>query len=152
MIIACPSCTEVKRVEKVSDADTFVCDACHQSFSGKSSQAARVTLTKGQLKIPEVEEFAQLLLNIASDGAIEYEELQSLAEWLNNHKNLDVPAIHFMFNLLLRVCKTSSSEAKKSIKFNSELNAFCQKNFGVESRRCASMFIIQRPLQSANLI
>lgn len=106
MIIACPSCSAVKRVEKVSDSDVFVCDDCRQTFSGKSSQAARVTLTKSQLRIPEVSEFAELLINIASDGAIEYEELQNLAEWLNAHKSIDVPAIHFMFNLLLRVCKT----------------------------------------------
>lgn len=65
-----------------------------------------MTITKNQLEMPEVSEFSELLIEIASDGVIEYEELQTLAEWLNRHKQLDVPAIHFMFNLLLRVCKT----------------------------------------------
>lgn len=64
----------------------------------------RVTLTRAQLKMPEVEEFVVVLANIASDGALGYEDLQKLTDWLNSHTRLDVPAVKFMIDLMLRVC------------------------------------------------
>lgn len=54
--------------------------------------------------MPEIEEFVVLLVNIASDGVLGYEELQKLTDWLNSHVHLDVPAVRFMVNLMLRVC------------------------------------------------
>jgi hypothetical protein len=64
----------------------------------------RITLTKAQLQIPEVQEFVELLVKIAADGVLEYEELQSLTEWLNNHSKSEIPAIRFMFDLMIAIC------------------------------------------------
>jgi hypothetical protein len=54
--------------------------------------------------MPEVQEFVALLVKIASDGVLEYEDLQALAEWLNTHIHLDLPALKFMIDLMLRIC------------------------------------------------
>ena len=43
-------------------------------------------------------------MRIASDGVLEYEELQMLTVWLNDHSKSEVPAIRLMFDLLIRVC------------------------------------------------
>jgi hypothetical protein len=43
-------------------------------------------------------------VRIASDGVLEYEELQMLTVWLNDHSKSEVPAIRLMFDLLIRVC------------------------------------------------
>jgi len=63
-----------------------------------------VTLTAAQLKLPEIEEFVVLLVNIASDGVLDYEELQKLTDWLNGHIQSEIPAVRYMVNLMLRVC------------------------------------------------
>jgi hypothetical protein len=82
------------------------CKSCNHSFSPRkgSVTGTRVTLTRAQLQTPAIEEFVVLLVNIASDGVLEYEELHKLTEWLNGHVHLDVPAVKFMVNLMLRVC------------------------------------------------
>jgi hypothetical protein len=63
-----------------------------------------VTLTRTHLKMPEIEEFVVILVDIASHGVLEYEGLQKLTDWLNGHIHLDVPAVRFMVDLMLRVC------------------------------------------------
>jgi hypothetical protein len=64
----------------------------------------RITLTKTQLEILEVHEFVELLVKIAADGVIEYEELELLTDWLNNHSESQVLAIRFMFDLMIAIC------------------------------------------------
>lgn len=82
------------------------CLSCDYAFSidGLPTLAQRVTLTKKHLQIKEVEDFVGLLVNIASDGALEYEDLEKLTAWLNCHSHLDVPAVKFMIDLMLRIC------------------------------------------------
>lgn len=96
----------VMRIEEAESGNAITCASCSHSFSPRSESAAagRVTLTRAQLKIPEVEEFVVLLVNIASDGVLEYEELQKLTDWLNNYVHLEVPAVKFMVDLMVRVC------------------------------------------------
>jgi hypothetical protein len=96
----------VMRLDGSQSGDTVICSSCSHSFSSQNDSATsgRVTLTRAQLKLPEVEEFVVLLVNIAADGVLEYEELQQLTDWLNNHVHLDVPAVKFMFDLMVRVC------------------------------------------------
>ena len=94
------------RVNNAQAHDPIICASCSHSFSprNESAAAARVTLIRAQLKMPEIEEFVVLLVNIASDGVLEYEELQKLTDWLNRHVHLDVPAVKFMVDLMVRVC------------------------------------------------
>ncbi len=94
------------RVDDARANELIVCRSCNQSFSALNELAtpARITLTRAQMKMPEIEEFVVLLVNIASDGVLEYEELQKLTDWLNGHIHLDVPAVKFMFDLMIRVC------------------------------------------------
>ena len=66
--------------------------------------SVRLTLTKKHLNRPEIQDFVALLVGIASDGVVEYEELQRLTTWLNSNVNSDVPAVRYMVNLMLRVC------------------------------------------------
>jgi hypothetical protein len=83
------------------------CKSCNHSFHPRkvSVVGTRVTLTRTQLQMPEIEEFVVLLVNIAADGVLEYEELHKLTEWLNGHVHLDVPAVKFMVDLMLGVCE-----------------------------------------------
>ncbi len=67
--------------------------------------SGRITLTKSQLKLPVGKQFSELLMQIAADGVVTYEELQTLADWLNAHTDCDIPAIKYMIQLLLRVCE-----------------------------------------------
>lgn len=94
------------RIDDSQSAEIATCNSCNHSFSprNESTTGARVTLTRAQLKMPEIEEFVVLLVNIASDGVLEYTELQKLSDWLNSHIHLDVPAVKFMVDLMLRVC------------------------------------------------
>jgi len=94
------------RVDDSKVREPVSCSSCNHSFSIESAAAtpARVTLTKSQLKMPEVEEFVVLLVNIASDGALSHEDLQKLTDWLNMHAKLEVPAVRFMVDLMLRIC------------------------------------------------
>jgi len=96
----------VKRLEESCAGQIVTCDSCQKPFTVRQalSPATRVTLTVGQLKHAKVEEFAHLLISIASDGVITYEEVQALAEWLNENKTLEPPAIRFMFDLLVNIC------------------------------------------------
>jgi hypothetical protein len=94
------------RINDSQVSNRVTCDGCNHNFSVQSedSNPARITLTKAQLKMPENEEFVVLLVNIASDGVLEYEELQKLTDWLNAHAHSEVPAVRFMIDLMVRVC------------------------------------------------
>lgn len=94
------------RIDDAQAAELVTCNSCNHSFSirDESTSAHRVTLTRAQLKMPEIEEFVVLLVGIASHGVLEYEGLQKLTEWLNSHVHLEVPAVRFMVDLMLRVC------------------------------------------------
>jgi hypothetical protein len=94
------------RIEDTQSDMPIVCNSCNHNFAPRNELTAgiRVTLTRQQLKLPEIEEFVVMLVNIASDGVLGYEELQKLTDWLNRHIHLDVPAVKFMVDLLLRVC------------------------------------------------
>lgn len=94
------------RVEDSPLSDLIICASCGHNFSlrRESASATRVTLTRAQLKMPEIEEFVVLLVGIALDGVLEYEELQKLTDWLNRHVHLDIPAVKFMIDLMVRVC------------------------------------------------
>ena len=93
------------RIEDTQSNDVVTCTSCGNALHPQNQlPAGRVTLTRAQLKMPEVEEFVVLLVNIASDGVLEYEELQRLTDWLNSHMHLEVPAVKFMVDLMLRIC------------------------------------------------
>ena len=94
------------RIDDIQSAELTFCNSCNHSFSprNESTTGARVTLNRTHLKMPEVEGFVVLLVNIASDGVLEYAELQKLSDWLNSHIHLDVPAVKFVVDLMLRVC------------------------------------------------
>jgi hypothetical protein len=94
------------RIEDAHSGATGTCSSCNQAFSPQAEPGTtgRVTLTRAQLKLPEIEEFVVLLVNIASDGVLEYEELQQLTDWLNAHVHLEVQAVKFMVDLMVRVC------------------------------------------------
>lgn len=94
------------RIEENRKTDSIRCNSCGQDFTllNESKKSVRVTLTQAQLKMPEVEDFVVLLVNIASDGVLEYEDLEKLTSWLNDHIHLDIPAVRFMVDLMLRVC------------------------------------------------
>ncbi|MCO5050905.1 MAG: hypothetical protein M9920_01195 [Verrucomicrobiae bacterium] len=94
------------RVEEGQESAFITCDSCSHEFYAQSGAASsrRITLTRAQLKMPEIEEFVVLLVGIASDGVLEYEELQKLTEWLNSHIHLEVPAVRFMVDLMIRIC------------------------------------------------
>ena len=102
MLVRCSNCGSVVRV----DAQGGQCKECNQMVAAgpPAGSRGRITLTKAQLNLPEVEEFVEMLVKIASDGAIEYEELQTLTAWLNDHANSEVPAIRFLIDLMVRVC------------------------------------------------
>lgn len=68
------------------------------------SKSVRVTLTKSQLQEPEIQTFAALLLRIASDGTLDRADLEALTDWLNAHNESAVPAVKFLFDLLMRIC------------------------------------------------
>ena len=94
------------RIDDAQANNPVTCNSCSHIFSprGKTATAGRVTLTRAHLKMPEIEEFVVLLVNIASDGVLAYEDLQKLTDWLNSHVHLDVPAVKFMVDLLVRIC------------------------------------------------
>ena len=94
------------RVDDSKAQEPISCGSCSYSFAAEATATtpARVTLTKSQLKLPEVEEFVVLLVNIASDGSLSHEDLQKLTDWLNAHAKLEVPAVRFMVDLMIRIC------------------------------------------------
>ena len=71
--------------------------------TAKPSQ--RLSLTKGQLASPVGQDFLGLLLEIGKDGVLEYEELERLSDFLNQHKNCEITGISFLFNLMVEVCE-----------------------------------------------
>lgn len=105
MLQRCQKCGTMMRIDDAQPINLATCQSCNHSFTPQvEAIGARVTLTRAHLKIQEIEEFVVLLVNIASDGGLEYEELQKLTDWLNRHVHLDVPAVKFMVDLMLRVC------------------------------------------------
>jgi len=106
MLQHCPNCRSLVRIEESQLGQLAKCLSCDHAFliDVLPALGQRVTLTKKHLQIKEVEEFVVLLVNIASDGALEYEDLEKLTAWLNSHSHLDVPAVKFMIDLMLRIC------------------------------------------------
>lgn len=94
------------RIDDAQASSLLTCSSCAHTFDARNDAASsgRVTLTRTQLKMPEIEEFVVLLVRIASDGVLEYDELRKLTDWLNAHVHLEVPAVKFMVDLMLRVC------------------------------------------------
>lgn len=115
MLQRCPKCGMVRRIDDAQSSDLTTCSSCHHNFIpvNHDAKAARVTLTRAQLEMPEVEEFVVLLVNIASDGVLEYQELQKLTDWLNGHVHLDVPAVRFLVDLMVRVCADGKIAAEE---------------------------------------
>ena len=93
----------------MDDKDTCTptsCDSCNHTFtpSPENKRGLRVTLTRAEMKMPEIQELAELLVKIASDGALEYEELQALTEWLNNHNRLEIAGVKYLIDVMLQIC------------------------------------------------
>ncbi len=105
MLQRCPHCATVMRFDKQPVAATLTCTSCGQTFTPKTETSGRVTLTSSQLKkYTELEDLVVLLVQIAADGVLEYSELQLLTDWLNNHVHMDLPAVKFLVEVMLRVC------------------------------------------------
>jgi hypothetical protein len=104
MLLRCPKCGTVLKVE--GPVNFLACTSCSHEFAPReqSESSKRVTLTRAHLKIPQIEDLVLLLVNIASDGVLEHEELQKLTDWLNANSHLDVPAVRFLVDLMVRVC------------------------------------------------
>jgi hypothetical protein len=69
-----------------------------------AKQAQRVSLTKAQIASAIGQDFLCLLIDIGKDGILEYEELERLSDWLNRNKDTAIPAVSFLFNLMVEVC------------------------------------------------
>jgi hypothetical protein len=67
--------------------------------------AKRVTLTKAQLATPQGVELVRLLSEISEDGVITYEELKRLTDWLNANSEIDIPAVRFLFEHMMAICR-----------------------------------------------
>jgi hypothetical protein len=80
---------------------------------GKSGQ--RLSLTKGHLASSAGQEFLRLLLDIGKDGILEYEELERLSEWLNHNKKSEIPAVAFLFRLMVQVCEDQKITAEELV-------------------------------------
>jgi hypothetical protein len=105
MLQRCPHCAAVIRFDEQPIPAALACSSCSQSFTPQSESSGRVTLTRAQLKEhSELEDLVVLLVRIAADGVLEHSELQLLTDWLNNHVHMDVPAVKFLVEVILRVC------------------------------------------------
>jgi hypothetical protein len=105
MLLRCPKCGTVLKVEAL--VNFLTCTSCSHEFAPRTQteSSRRVTLTRAHLKLPQVEDLVVLLVNIASDGVLEHEELQKLTDWLNTNSHLDVPAVRFLVDLMVRICE-----------------------------------------------
>lgn len=61
---------------------------------------ARVSLTQGQLKTDEGQQLLELLMKITHDGVVDYEEVETLSEWLDDHIDSDIPAIGYLRDII----------------------------------------------------
>jgi len=131
MLRQCPKCHMISRVSEVEAGRYLTCDSCGQNYICKdaTTNGTRITLTRAQLKQPKAEEFVVLLSKIASDGILEYEELQTLVEWLNGHSHSQIPAIQFMFDLMLRISTHGKIEEEETFEIQLAIERALPKEF-----------------------
>jgi len=116
-----------------------------------NNKPQRVTLTKAQMQSADVQEFGTLLVNIAADGVLGYEELQTLTEWLNTHKDLDVPAIKFMFDLLLRICEDGRITEEEIFDIQLAIERILPKEFRTKITDTRKTVYYQQPASTNQL-
>lgn len=106
MLQRCPKCGRVMRIDDAQASNLIACTSCSHTFSPRSEVAGRVTLTRTHLKMPEIEEFVVILVDIASHGVLEYETGQS-----RNTRNTETGQSHI--NTYLTGQASALHEAKK---------------------------------------
>lgn len=105
MLHKCPNCGLLIPITDPA-AKSVTCISCKTTFSlqNESAPAGLATLTDEQLKRPQIQEFLDLLVKISADGVLDYEELQELTQFLNQHIHTDVAAVKLLVDLMLKVC------------------------------------------------
>ena len=98
-------------------------------FGFQSSIPGRVTFTREQMNLPEVQEFVNLLIKIAADGVLEYDELQMLTDWLNAHADSEIRGIQFMIELMLHVCAAGKMTQAENFEIQLGIERVLPKQF-----------------------
>jgi hypothetical protein len=153
MLRQCPKCGVIGRVSETEAGQFITCDSCGYSYICKDAarNGTRLTLTRAQLKQPEVEEFVVLLSKIASDGILEYEEVQALAEWLNGHSHSQVPAIQFMFDLMLRISTHGKLEGEETFEIQLAIERVLPKEFRTQISEARKKAYYSQPASQQQL-
>jgi len=90
--------------------------------------------------MPQIEDLVLLLVNIASDGVLEHDELQKLTDWLNSNSHLDVPAVRFLVDLMVRICEDGKLAADEVFEIQLAIERVLPKEFRTnvtEARKAA---------------
>ncbi len=111
----------------------------------------RITLTKTQAKLPEIQQFIELLVQIAADGVVSYEELQTLTEWLNTHKECDVSAVKYLFQLLLRVCEDGKITDDETFEIQLGIERILPKEYRIQITEKRKSVYYNQPASDSQL-
>lgn len=100
-----------------------------------ANSGQRLSLTKAHLASPVGQELLALLLDIGRDGVLEYEELERLSEWLNRNKDCGLPAVSFLFNLMIQVCEDQTIAAEELMEIQLGIERVLPPSTRAEIRR-----------------
>src|SRR5262245_3344603 len=95
----------------------------------------RLSLTKAHLASEAGQELLNLLLNIGAVGILEYEELERLSELLNRNKHCAIPAVSFLFNLMVEVCEDQQITAEELVEIQLGIERVLPPGVRAEIRR-----------------
>ncbi len=142
MLYKCPHCGLLIPVNDPA-VKSVTCISCKTTFSlgNESALTGSVTLTDEQLKMPQIQEFLDLLVKISADGVLEYEELQELTQWLNKHIHTDVAAVKLLVDLMLKVCKDGKITPEEIFEIQLGIDRVLPKEYRTritEARKAAS--------------
>jgi hypothetical protein len=92
-----------------------------------------------------------LLVKIAADGVLEYDELQILADWLNAHNHLDVPAVKYLIELMLRMCQDGELRKQEIFELQLAIERVLPKQFRERVTEARKAIHYDQPASQAQL-